>query len=234
MNTHDFRFHGADLRALPSGALHWPGEDLLVVSDLHFGKSARLSAVGGAALPPYETRDTLLKLDADLEATQASRVICLGDSFDAIGIADELPEDDRLWILRLQAGRSWIWIEGNHDPDPAALGGTHLAEARIGPLLFRHIAQDGASAEVSGHYHPKALLNLRGRRLSRPCFLIDAARLIMPAYGAYTGGLRCDRAPLNTMMGDGATAILTGPKPCALPMPRRTLPAAVPPGTMRG
>ncbi len=220
MNTHAFRFHGASLRALPSGALHWPDENLLVVSDLHLGKAARLSAVGGAALPPYDTRETLQRLDADLQATGAARVICLGDSFDTRDIAQALPEPDRDWITRLQAGRDWTWIEGNHDPGPVAPGGTHRAELRLGPLTLRHIALPGASAELSGHYHPKARIVLRGRVLSRPCFLVDGSRLILPAYGAYTGGLRCDRDPLATLMGPGALAILTGPSPCALPMPR--------------
>ena len=220
MNTLPFRFRDAMLAALPSGALHWPDERLLVVSDLHFCKSARLSAVGGAALPPYETRDTLLRLEADLEATGAERVICLGDSFDTAQVEGELPEADRVWIARLQAGRSWVWIEGNHDPGPVALGGAHLAELRIGGLLFRHIATHGAEGEVSGHYHPKARLKLRGRTLSRPCFLLDAVRLILPAYGAYTGGLRSDSAALCALMAGDARAILTGPRPVAIPMPR--------------
>lgn len=220
MNIYTFPFHGASLRALPSGALHWPDEDLLVVSDLHLGKSARLSAVGGAQLPPYETRETLLRLDADLDATGADRVICLGDSFDAAGIAERLPEEDRLWIARLQAGRDWTWIEGNHDPGPVALGGAHLAEVTLGPLTFRHIARPGARAEVSGHYHPKARLSLRGRVMSFPSFLVDADRLILPAYGAYTGGLRSDSATLCALMGEDARAILTGPAPAAIPMPR--------------
>ena len=127
-----------------------------------------------------------------------------------------------MWIARLQAGRDWTWIEGNHDPGPVGLGGTHRAQMTLGPLTFRHIASD-ASAEVSGHYHPKARLSLRGRMLSRPCFLLDDARLILPAFGAYTGGLRCDGPELSALMAPGAQAILTGPTPCAIPMPRRTV-----------
>ncbi|MGR3379196.1 ligase-associated DNA damage response endonuclease PdeM [Salipiger abyssi] len=215
-----FGFRRAELVALGSGGLYWPEQALLVVSDLHFGKSARLSAVGGAALPPYETRETLLRLEADLTATGARRVICLGDSFDAEGIAEALPEDERLWIARLMAGRDWVWIEGNHDPGPVDLGGTHRAEMVLGALVFRHIAVPGAEGEVSGHYHPKARLRLRGRSLSRPCFLLDHARLILPAYGAYTGGLRSDHAALRALMAPEARAILTGPQPVAIPMPR--------------
>ncbi len=215
-----FEFHGAALEALGSGALHWPSERLLVVSDLHLGKSARLAAQGGALLPPYEGRETLLRLEHDLEATGARRVVCLGDSFDAAGLDLLLPEEERLWIARLQAGRDWMWIEGNHDPGPVSLGGTHLAELELGELVLRHIAEPDAKGEVSGHYHPKARLVLRGRVISRPCFLLDASRLLMPAYGAYTGGLRTDSAVLSGLMGDGAQAILTGAKPLRLPMPR--------------
>lgn len=222
MNTLGFEFKGLLLRALPSGALYWPDTGLLVVSDMHLGKSARLSAVGGAQLPPYETRETLQRLDDDLASTGATRVICLGDSFDAPGIDAALPEEELLWITRLQAGRDWIWIAGNHDPAPVTLKGHHRAEHREGPLTFRHIASAGASGEVSGHYHPKARLHARGRRFSRPCFLYDADRLILPAYGAYTGGLFCDAPVLSTLMAPGALAILIGAPPVAIPMPRGT------------
>jgi DNA ligase-associated metallophosphoesterase len=225
MNVHAFSFHGALLHALPSGALHWPEVRLLVVSDLHLGKSARLSAVGGAQLPPYETRETLQRLDQDLVSTGARRVVCLGDSFDAPGIDRVLPEEDLLWIARLQAGREWVWITGNHDPAPVALAGHHRAEHREGALTLRHIASADSMAEVSGHYHPKARLQARGRAFTRPCFLLDARRLILPAYGAYTGGLFCDSSVLSALMGPKAQAILTGPRPIAIPMPRHTRPA---------
>ncbi len=221
MNIHAFAFHGTLLHALPSGALHRPDARMLVVSDLHLGKSARLSAVGGAQLPPYENRETLQRLDSDLSATGATRVICLGDSFDAAGIDALLPEDDLMWITRLQAGRDWTWITGNHDPAPVALKGHHRAEHREGGLTFRHIATADTAGEVSGHFHPKARLSARGRSLTRPCFLFDAQRLILPAYGAYTGGLHCDSAPLSTLMAGDAQAILTGPRLYAIPMPRR-------------
>ncbi|NDV52080.1 MULTISPECIES: ligase-associated DNA damage response endonuclease PdeM [unclassified Salipiger] len=214
-------FCGAALEALGSGALFWPAERLLVVSDLHLGKSARLAAQGGALLPPYEGRETLMRLERDLEATGARRVVCLGDSFDAAGIDLLLPEEERLWIARLQAGRDWMWIEGNHDPGPVSLGGAHLAELDLGGLVLRHIAEPDARGEISGHYHPKARLVLRGGRVvSRACFLVDGARLLMPAYGAYTGGLRTDSAVLAGLMEPGARAILTGEVPLAIPMPR--------------
>jgi DNA ligase-associated metallophosphoesterase len=216
MNDHAFTLAGAALRALPSGALHWPDHGLLVVSDLHFGKSERLARRGGPLLPPYETRETLVRLDADLSATGARRVICLGDSFDDAAAAEALGEDEALWLSRMMAGRDWTWIAGNHDPAPLTLGGTHRAAVTLGALTFRHIADPAARAEVSGHYHPKA--SLAGR--SRPCFLLDAERLILPAFGAYTGGLRCTDPALTELMGTGALAILTGTHALAIPMPR--------------
>jgi len=220
MNGYEFTFAGIGLQALGSGALFWPEQALLCVSDLHLGKSARGARRGAAPLPPYETRDTLMRLEADLIRTGARTLICLGDSFDDVAAADALPEDEALWIARLQAGRRWIWIEGNHDPGPVGLGGTHLAELHAPPLTFRHIARTAARAEVSGHYHPKATLRARGRAITRPAFLLDGSRLILPAYGTYTGGLRSHDAALTRLMAPGARAILTGPTPCAIPMPR--------------
>ncbi len=165
MNGHAFFFAGVRLTALPSGALWWPAERLLCVSDLHLGKAERLARRGGTLLPPYETQATLARLEADLEATGAERVLCLGDSFDDGAAADGLAEPERLWLRRLMTGRDWIWILGNHDPAPTACGGSHRATAVLGPLTFRHIAE--GEAEVSGHYHPKCAL--AGR--ARPCFL---------------------------------------------------------------
>ena len=217
---YDFTLAGAGLTALPSGALYWRAQDLLCVSDLHLGKAERSSRRGAHPLPPYETRDTLSRLEADLQRTSATTVICLGDSFDDTAAAHALPEDARLWISTLQAGRRWIWIEGNHDPGPVDLGGDHRHELPRPPLTFRHIARPDQSAELSGHYHPKARLRLRGRNLARAAFLIDAHRVILPAYGTYTGGLYSDNAALSGLMGPDAVAVLTGPRLHAVPMPR--------------
>lgn len=220
MNIHPFTFCGTTLHALGSGALHWPAQDLLVVSDLHLGKSERIARRSRQLLPPYETADTLTRLEAALEQTRPAKVICLGDSFDDLQAGRGLAEEHRLWITRLMAGREWVWIEGNHDPSPLEFGGTHLAQLAQGPLSFRHIASKDAKGEISGHYHPKASLHLRGRMISRPSFLVDETRLILPAFGTYTGGLRSDDKALTDLMGQHAYAILTGPTPCAVPMPR--------------
>jgi DNA ligase-associated metallophosphoesterase len=220
MNGYDFTLAGTSLTALGSGALWWPDEGMLVVSDLHLGKSERIARRGGTSLPPYDTRDTLTRLAADLALCHARTVVCLGDSFDDIAASEALPEEERQWIFRLQAGRRWVWIEGNHDPGPIEFGGAHLAELPLAPLTFRHIAQSGTSGEISGHYHPKATLSLRGRTITRAAFLIDRDRVILPAYGTYTGGLRAQTPVLRDIMRTDAIAVLTGPAPTAIPMPR--------------
>ena len=220
MNGCEISLSSAQLTALGSGALWWADQRLLCVSDLHLGKSERILRRGGTALPPYETQDTLSRLEADLDATDARIVICLGDSFDDLSAAQNLNEIERMWITKLQTGRRWIWIEGNHDPGPIDLGGSHLAELQWPPLTFRHIAQKGKSGEVSGHYHPKVQLSIRKKRITRPAFLLDVDRLILPAFGTYTGGLNSNDDALTQIMRDDATAVMTGPVPHLVPMPR--------------
>lgn len=221
MNGYNFTLAGAPLTALGSGALYWPEQNLLCVSDLHLGKSERRARLGDAHLPPYETHDTLSRLEDDLRVTGASTVICLGDSFDDSAAAAALPDREKLWIAAMQAGRRWVWIEGNHDPGPIDLGGAHLAELPIPPLCFRHIARPGQSGEVSGHYHPKTTIHARGRAITRPSFLFDSDRVILPAFGTYTGGLRSHDVVLDQLMRAETIAVLTGPVPRAAPMPRK-------------
>ncbi|MEQ9259498.1 MAG: ligase-associated DNA damage response endonuclease PdeM [Roseovarius sp.] len=220
MQGYKFTLAGAPLVAMGSGALYWPERGLLCISDLHLGKSERRARLGEAHLPPYETQDTLSRLEDDLKATEATTVICLGDSFDDRAAAEALPEAEKLWIAALQAGRRWVWIEGNHDPGPVELGGTHLAELPLPPVTFRHIARKNQSGEISGHYHPKATISLTGRTVTRPAFLIDVDRVILPAYGTYTGGLRSDDAAFAQLMRADALAVLTGAVPRPVPMPR--------------
>jgi len=215
MNGYAFSFVGHDLIARADATLWWPSEELLCVSDLHLGKSERMARRGGTLLPPYETQETLWRLDQALAATEPKTVICLGDSFDDLGAALALPDDMRITLARMQAGRSGIWIEGNHDPGPVDLGGAHRDEFLFGNLAFRHIARDGVTGEVSGHYHPKT--GVPGTA-QRPCFLIDQDRLIMPAFGAYTGGLSSSHATLCQLMSDDALAVLTGSRAIPLPM----------------
>ncbi|MGB3406559.1 MAG: ligase-associated DNA damage response endonuclease PdeM [Jannaschia sp.] len=219
-NDHSFPFAGERLTARSSGALYWPARNVLVVSDLHLGKSERIARRGGTLLPPYEVTDTLTRLEADIRETGASHVISLGDSFDDLGAANSLSPVAREQVACLMAGRDWTWITGNHDPAPAGMPGRTMDILTLGALTFCHVATDAGHAEVSGHFHPKAAISIRGRTVSRPCFLRDARRLIMPAYGTYTGGLRCHDPALTSLMGAGARAILAGHPMVEIPMPR--------------
>jgi DNA ligase-associated metallophosphoesterase len=214
MSHHVLKLGGHALEARADGSLFWPAAGLLCVSDLHLGKSERIARRGGGLLPPYETRETLARLDNAIAATAPRHVICLGDSFDDLDAATDLPEDMRLHLSRLQAGRDWTWIEGNHDPGPVALGGSHLAELVLDGLHFRHIATPDRP-EVSGHYHPKARVPVAG---ARPCFLVDENRVILPAFGAYTGGLRVTEPILRERMAADAIAVLTGRRAVAVPL----------------
>ncbi len=217
MNAVDFPFCGETLTALPSGALYWAAQDLLTVSDLHLGKSERIARRGGPLLPPYDSEETLTRIADDIRVLSPRTVLCLGDSFDDLAAAEAMTDAQRATLGRLQAGRRWLWLEGNHDPGPVDLGGTYLGEFSEGPLTFRHIAKAQTSpGEISGHYHPKA----RMRRASRPCFMTDGRRLILPAYGCYTGGLDWTTPVLRDLFGATAIAYLTGPQVLAVPVPR--------------
>jgi DNA ligase-associated metallophosphoesterase len=218
-----FTLAGIALSALPSGALWWPDEALLCVSDLHLGKSERVARRGGALLPPYETAETLDRLAGDIARHAPRAVICLGDSFDDGACAGALAPEDAGRLAALMAGRDWIWIAGNHDPAPLPVAGRHLAELTRGPLAFRHVARPGtAPGEISGHWHPKARVALRGRTVSRPCFLTDGARMILPAYGAYTGGLRVDHPDIAALLAPTARAVLTGTPALTVPLSAAT------------
>lgn len=218
MNSREISFLGETLTALPSGGLFWEALNTLVVSDLHFGKSERIARRGGVLLPPYDTVETLTRLSADIQAAAPRTVICLGDSFDDLAAGAALDDTNRNTIRRLQAGRRWLWLEGNHDPGPVDLGGEHVATLTLGPLTFRHISEDNAApGEVSGHYHPKA----RVRGMSRPCFIADENRLILPGYGCYTGGLDWMTPVLRRLFANRAVAYLTGTQVLAVPVPAR-------------
>jgi uncharacterized protein len=215
MTDHGFTFHGQRLHARASGVLWWPEESVLVVGDLHFGKAQRAARHGGGLLPPYDMADTLARLDEEIAALAPATVVCLGDSFDDPEAEARMLDPDAMWLARLMAGREWIWVAGNHDPGPVETGGTLRADWRRGALAFRHVATE-AVPEVSAHYHPKVRIAGTARR----CFLIDDARVILPAFGAYTGGLDTRAAPLAGLMRPGALAVLTGPRARVVPMPR--------------
>ncbi len=186
-----FRVNGAALLGDPSGALWWPDRRTLVVADLHLEKGSAFAA-RGQLLPPYDTAATLGRLAALLRKHEPARVICLGDSFHDGGAGERLAASDRAALRRLTATCDWVWIAGNHDPEPPGdLGGRVEAELVDAPLVFRHQALGGVApaGEVSGHWHPKAAVHLPPKRVSAPCFVTDGRRLVLPAFGAYTGGL---------------------------------------------
>jgi len=179
---------GVSMIADLSGALFWEEERLLVVSDLHLEKGSSF-ATRGVLLPPYDTAATLSRLGAVMARHDPRTVIALGDSFHDRDAHGRLSVTDRDAIAALQVRRDWIWIAGNHDPAlPDDLGGAVAGEVAIGPLVFRH-EPTGATGEIAGHLHPKARVATRGRSVERRCFAADGERVVMPAFGAYTGGL---------------------------------------------
>jgi DNA ligase-associated metallophosphoesterase len=181
---------GVTILADPAGALYWPAERLLVVADLHLEKWSSYAA-RGVLLPPYDTAATLARLAYAIARYAPRAVIALGDSFHDGGGPGRVLDGARATLRDLQRGRDWIWIAGNHDPEPATgVGGTSAAALAIGALIFRHEPQpDAATGEIAGHLHPVARVSGRGRTVSRRCFASDGNRMVMPAFGAYAGGL---------------------------------------------
>jgi uncharacterized protein len=176
------------LHADLSGALFWSEQGLLVVSDLHLEKGSSFAA-RGVLLPPYDTVATLGRLAAVVARHNPRMVIALGDSFHDRDAHERLSDTDRDALAALQSRRDWIWISGNHDPAlPQNLGGVVATEVAIGPIVLRH-EPTGAVGEIAGHLHPKVRVVRRGRAMERRCFACDDERLVMPAFGAYTGGL---------------------------------------------
>ncbi|HSO48067.1 MAG TPA: ligase-associated DNA damage response endonuclease PdeM [Rhizobiaceae bacterium] len=187
---------GVTLMCDIAGCLFWPEESLLVVSDLHLEKGASFAS-RGSMIPPYDTAVTLGALAARIAWWKPRRIISLGDSFHDGRVSGRMPEVFRMRLEAMMAGREWIWVSGNHDPEPPqGIGGDFADEIVIGQLTFRHApAQRFAVGEISGHLHPEARVVRRGKAVRRKCFATDGARLVMPAFGAYTGGLNVrDRA----------------------------------------
>lgn len=179
---------GVTLLADLSGALFWEDQRLLVVSDLHLEKGSSFAA-RGVLLPPYDTAATLGRLAAVIAHYDPGIVIALGDSFHDRDAHARLSAPDRTTIAALQTRRDWVWISGNHDPAlPPDFGGIVASEVAIGPIAFRH-EPTGAAGEIAGHLHPKARVATRARWMERRCFASDDERAVMPAFGAYTGGL---------------------------------------------
>lgn len=207
-----FQCAGEGLEALPSGALHWPKRRLLAIADLHLEKGSSYAVNALKLLPRHDTRQTLSALSALIEALKPETVVCLGDSFHDRDAVARLPANERAEIERLTSRAQFVWIAGNHDPVPPPAGWGRVAvEIADSPLIFRHEAQFGpADGEVSGHYHPVAALTVRGRGLRRRCFLTDGRRVILPAFGAYAGGLNALDPAIAQLFPDDYDALVVG------------------------
>lgn len=173
-----------------SGALWWPARAMLVFSDIHLEKGSSF-AMRGQMLPPYDTRTALKRMQAVVARHAPKTIMSLGDAFHDRDAAERLDADERAMLSRLSQGADWIWITGNHDPAPPSwLGGEIVEEYRLGGLVFRH--EPGVfhlPGEIAGHLHPCTTVTMRGRSLRRRCFVADGARMVLPAFGAYAGGL---------------------------------------------
>jgi uncharacterized protein len=203
---------GKAFRAHMTGAMYWPAEKALIVSDLHLEKGSHF-AERGQMLPPYDTRETLRKLAAVIDAYDAATVIALGDSLHDASAGDRIDPADLETLRILQEDREWIWITGNHDRTISpVLGGTVLPGLTVGGISLRHDPTPGAvTHEIAGHLHPAARLVVHGTALRRPCFVGNGLRLVMPAFGAFTGGLNILDAAFEPLFGnDGMSVWMLG------------------------
>ena len=202
-------FADNEFQASPGGALYWSAERAMLVADLHLEKASWFARLG-QMLPPYDSLATLQALEADVERTEARRLYCLGDSFhDRLG-CDRLPEPARELLLSLTSRIDWIWIVGNHDSGFVDhCGGRIEEECNVAGVILRHEAiADEPRPEISGHFHPKMRLSLRGRHVSRRCFVASKTKLILPAYGALTGGLDAGHPEIVRKVGPSASALV--------------------------
>jgi DNA ligase-associated metallophosphoesterase len=181
---------GHALIPVAAGALYWQSERTFIVADLHLEKGAAFAA-RGQMLPPYDTRSTLNRLATCIERFNPRSVIALGDSFHRSELAERLNASDREELADVQRGRDWYWVLGNHDPLlPPSLGGVICFSLVIGGITLRHEpSAEVGTPEIAGHLHPVARIACRGEGIRRRCFATDGHRMVMPAFGAYTGGL---------------------------------------------
>ena len=202
-------FAGETFIATVQGALYYPAQQALLVADLHLEKASWFARLG-QFLPPYDSHATLTAVAADLESTGATRLFCLGDSFhDRFG-CERLPSDARVLLSGLTSRLEWTWIVGNHDPGFADHCGGHIAaEVDLGGIILRHEAvRAEPRPEISGHFHPKLRLHLKGRHVSRRCFVSSSTKLIMPAFGSLTGGLDAHDPEILGSVGSNAAALV--------------------------
>jgi len=218
MTAAPIHFRDERLMLDPAGAAFWPGKRVLIVADLHFEKASSLAA-RGALLPPYDTAATLERLTRLVRLYRPAKVVALGDSFHDPDGATRLDRENRSKIEAIAREAAFIWITGNHDPAPAGLAGSAGLPGitapvwREGPFTFRHEAEPvlgPREIEISGHFHPKASIEARAKRVSRPCFVTDAQRLMLPAFGAYAGGLDVREPAIARLFPRGLRVFLLG------------------------
>lgn len=204
-----FSFSGLDWVALPQGALFWPARRALLVADLHLEKASWF-ARRGQMLPPYDSIATLGELRVLAEVLEPAEIWCLGDSFHDRDGCNRLPRRARELLQDLTSAARWTWITGNHDPGFADhCGGTIVEEAEVDGIVLRHEADPGETRpEISGHFHPKLRISQRGRLVSRRCFVASDAKIILPAFGALTGGLDVDHPEILRAVGGTAQAFV--------------------------
>jgi DNA ligase-associated metallophosphoesterase len=202
-------FADNEFQASPDGAVYWPAERAMLVADLHLEKSSWFARLG-QMLPPYDSLATLEALRMEVERTQAKRLYCLGDSFHDQSGCERLPSAARDLLLHLTSRIDWVWIIGNHDSGFVDhCGGRIEEECEVAAVILRHEAiADEPRPEISGHFHPKMRLNLKGRNVSRRCFVASKTKLILPAYGALTGGLDAGHPEIVRKVGPRAAALV--------------------------
>jgi DNA ligase-associated metallophosphoesterase len=204
-----FSFAGETFEATASGALFWRESQALLVADLHLEKASWFARLG-QFLPPYDSHATLTALAAEIERTRPTHVFCLGDSFHDNFGCDRLPDDARALLTELTGKVAWVWIIGNHDARGVDHCGGMIEQAvEMNGIVLRHEAVRGESRpEISGHFHPKLRVSVKGRRVSRRCFVVSPNKIIMPAFGALTGGLDAHHPEILRSVGSEAAALV--------------------------
>ena len=211
MHSFTVSLAGEELHVLQSGALWWPDRRILAVSDLHLEKGSSYAAAG-VLLPPYDSVATINRLAALIERMQPKCVVAMGDNFHDSGGDERLDPQAAHSLRALQSGRDWVWLAGNHDPDAqTALYDNAVDEWAEGPLVFRHEPRSGAAGEIAGHLHPKIRVKTRARTVSCRCFVTDGQRILMPAFGALTGGLDVRDPAIRGLFGKKAIGLAMGP-----------------------
>lgn len=205
-------FGGHDFIPMADAALYWPARGALLVADLHFEKASWFASFG-QLLPPYDSVETLARLDSLVTATGARELWCLGDSFHDLRGIDRMPARARGMLDALTTTLDWTWVVGNHDPHlDGGVGGLVVDEIEVDGLLLRHEARpDEMRPEISGHFHPKLRITVRGRRIARRCFVHSDRKLILPAFGALTGGLDAADPAIGRAVGRPAQALVPTP-----------------------